>query len=109
MANDYKKRLKGNWRQGKGYKGDDSERAYAKKEISEDLKAIDEEYLTKHKGKRKKNVKAHLEYLIAWYTQRVEEIERSKNRSSMGSYWRDGLAKARKRLGDFLEKEKDKK
>lgn len=106
MANDYKKRQKGNWCQGKRYKGDDSERLHAKKEISEGIATIDEKYLTKHKGKRKKNVKARLEYWVNWYSQRVEEAERAKDKSMSSWYWREGLSKSKKALKEFLEKEK---
>lgn len=100
--NPYKKRAKGSWRQGKGYKGDSEERMYAKKEIVEETKANNDDYLVKHKGKRKKNLKAKLEYCISWYEQKIEECRRD-NRDC--DYLRDGLKESKK---EYKEKYSDK-
>ena len=104
MPNDYKKRAKGSWNVGKGCKDDSSERVYAKNEIKQELKA-EETGLTRHKAKRKKNQKAHLEYWIEWYTQKVEELDRGKNNNgTMGSRFRDSLKKKQEELKKLLEK-----
>lgn len=106
MSNNvYKKRAKGSWNVGKGCKGDSEERGYAQREIDEDLKAMDEEYLIPHKKKRKRNKKAQLEYRIDWYTQMVEKYDRDKRNTSHLNYLRDGLKKAKEELQKLLEKE----
>jgi hypothetical protein len=94
-ANTYKKRMKGNWNQGKGCKGDSEERQYSKIEIEESIKTDVEGQPVRHKGKRKRNKKASLEHTILWYTQRIEEYERQGNNSSFSNYLRDGLKKAK--------------
>ena len=94
--NDYKKRAKGNWNQGKGCKGDSEERMYAKKEIVEQVKVNDDKYLTPHKGKRKKNLKAQLEYRIAWYTQMAENEVRNKRSDIFTYFIEEGLKNAKK-------------
>jgi hypothetical protein len=104
--NTHKKRAKGSWRQGKGYKGDSEERMYAKKEIEEELKASEDNYLTRHKGKRKKNLKARLEYRISWYKQIIEKYQMDSLNSSNSHYFRSGLREAEKEYQELLDKEK---
>lgn len=101
----YKKRLKGNWRQGKRYKGDSEERQFAKSEIKQQLAEEDEKYLDKHhKGARTKNVKARLEHQVKLYEQ---VLERPRHASDwLSNYFRDALKKARKKLNEFLKEEK---
>jgi outer membrane receptor for ferrienterochelin and colicin len=106
--NTYKKRAKGSWHQGKGYKGDSEERMHAKKEIQESVKIDLEEGLTRHKGKRKRNKKASLEHMISWYTQKIEEYERNGHSSSHTHYLRDGLRKARREYEEKYGDEKPK-
>ena len=106
MPNDYKKRAKGSWNVGKGCKDDSSERVYAKNEIKQELKA-EETGLTRHKAKRKRNVKASLEFQILWYTQKLEEIERGKNKNtSTANYFRSALKKNKEKLKKLLEDKK---
>jgi hypothetical protein len=106
MPNDYKKRAKGSWNVGKGCKDDSSERVYAKNEIKQELKA-EETGLTRHKAKRKKNQKAHLEYWIEWYTQKVEELDRGKNKNTTTAYYfRSALEKKKEKLKKLLEDKK---
>ena len=93
--NEYKKRSKGNWRQGKGYKGDGKERVYAREDIVEDLRATHEDHRTPHKNK-KKNLKARLEYWITWYTQKLEEKGQYKSSDSFDSLLKEGLERAKK-------------
>lgn len=110
----YKKRMKGNWNQGKGCKGDDEERMYAKEEIRQALKEMDDDYqATYKKSKRKRNEKARLEHSIAWYEKVVAEDERRQRenpdrgswRCSFISYARDALRKAKKEYAEkFGEK-----
>ena len=98
MAKDtYNKRMKGNWQQGKGCKGDAEERQHAKKEIDDAVIHDLEGQPVRHKGKRKRNKKASLEHVIAWYTQKVEEWERSGQSSGTVNFFRDSLKKAKKR------------
>src|ERR1700692_2483441 len=94
-ANTYKKRMKGNWNQGKGCKGDSEERQYSKREIEESIQTDVEGNPVRHKGKRKRNKKASLEYRITWYTQKIEEYKRSECNDSFLGYLRDGLKKAK--------------
>lgn len=104
MAKDtYKKRMKGNWRQGKGCKGDDEERMYAKQEIREALKEMDENYqATYRKSKRRRNEKARLEHSMEWYRKVIADEERRRREhpewgsSYFGNYARDALRKAEK-------------
>jgi hypothetical protein len=112
MAKDtYKKRMKGNWQQGKGYKGDSEERMYARKEIEQAIQAEEDDYLEKyHKGARTRNEKARLEHQIAWYTQVLAETDRRMAaegkvpnwESSFASYFRDSLKKAKKKYEEMF-------
>jgi phage terminase Nu1 subunit (DNA packaging protein) len=97
MASDtYKKRAKGNWCQGKGYKGDSEERQFSKTEIKEQIKYDLEGLPVRHKKKRKRNKKASLEHQIEWYAQRVAQRESSGHSSdSFTNYLRDGLKKVK--------------
>lgn len=104
MANPYKKRAKGNWCQGKEYKGDSEERMYAKKEVIEEEKINDDAYLVRHKSKRKKNLKARLEYQISWYEQKIEEYRRKGD--GVPCYYTNGLREAKK---EYKENRSDKK
>lgn len=106
MAKDsYKKRMKGNWNQGKACKGDGSERAYAKAEIREFIKEMDEDYQAPYKkSKRRRNDKARLEHRIKWCE---EALARRPSECDWFSNWiRCDLAKAKKQ---YQEKYGDKK
>ena len=99
MTKPYTKRMKGNWNQGKRCKGDAEERQYAKAEIKQELEANDENYLVKHKGKKKKNEKARLEHWIDWYEKTIQEYERrGTGHGSHPNYLRDSLRKAKMKL-----------
>lgn len=107
MAKDtYKKRAKGNWNQGKGCKGDAEERQYAKTEIEKAVAHDVEDQPTRHKGKRKRNKKASLEYTIAWYTQKIAEWERLDRKGSIVNMFRDSLKEATKEYKEKYEEEK---
>ena len=94
MAKDtYNKRMKGHWTQGKSCKGDGEERQYSKLEIKQALKEAEDDYLIKHKGKRKKNHKASLEYRIAWYKAALEERKKI-DRDEFSDWLWDGLKRA---------------
>lgn len=93
----YKKRLKGNWRQGKGYKGDAEERQYSKTEIEAAIKHEVEGQPTKYKGKRKRNKKMALEHQIEWYQQKITEFERNGYKGSCIDYFRNALREAKKK------------
>lgn len=104
MPNDYKKRAKGSWNVGKSHKDDSSERAYAKNEIKQELKT-EETDLTRYKAKRKRNKKAKLEHLIAWYTQKIEEFGKDQNNTSVMVYlFRSALEKLTAEYQKLLEK-----
>lgn len=99
----HSKRAKGNWRQGKGYKGDSEERQFSKREIAQQLAEDEEAYLDRyHKGARSKNMKARLEYRIRWY----EEVLARNFGSSFGSMLSSGLDRAKVDLVKLLAKEK---
>lgn len=95
MAKDsYKKRLKGNWNQGKGYKGDSEERMYAKAEIRQFIKEMDEDYLQPYKkSKRVRNEKARLEHRIKWCK---DALARPRHNDCFANWIRSDLAKAEK-------------
>lgn len=107
MAKDtYKKRAKGNWMSGKGYKGDNEERQYAKTEVGEMLKEMDEDYSAPYKkGKRRRNERARLEHSIKWYEQSLAKYENMGWKGSMVNYMRDGLREARKEYREKYGKE----
>ena len=95
MAKDsYKKRMKGGWNQGKACKGNGSERAYAKAEIRQFIKEMDEGYKDPYrKSQRKKNEKARLEYRISYF----ENAAARYNKTGYVSSWvTTELAKAKK-------------
>jgi hypothetical protein len=97
MAKDsYKKRMKGNWNQGKSCKGDGEERKYAVQEITQFLKEMDEDYqLPYKKAKRNRNDKARLEHRIAWYEQALQKYKEGHDTSF--THWiRHSLMKAKK-------------
>lgn len=108
MAKDsYKKRMRAGWRQGKSCKGDGEERQYAKQEIKQSLAEMDASYLEKHKGKRKPNHRARLEYEIRWY----EDTLSAKWRKGSPDDWfanhmRDRLKKAKAKLKKLLAESK---
>jgi hypothetical protein len=98
MAKDsYKKRMKGSWNQGKEHKGDRCERAYAKTEIRELIKEMDDDYQTKYKkAKRNRNEKARLEHKIKW----CEETLAKKNGSEcsyLSNWVKSELEKAKQK------------
>lgn len=97
----HNKRAKGNWQQGKRYKGDSSERQFSKREAKQQLAEDEENYLERHhKGKRTRNEKARLEYRVQWYAQ---ALERSTGGQSWDSYLRSGLNSARAKLTKLAE------
>lgn len=103
MTQAYRKRMKGDWRQGKRHKGDAEERQFAKREIQQQLDADEEDYLERyHKGKRTKNEKARLEYRIAWYQL---AIAKGDGGHMWIHYLQSGLQQAKKDLNKLLEKE----
>lgn len=102
MTKLYLKRLKGNWRQGKRYKGDGVERQYAKEEIRKELAMAEDDYLEKHhKGARTKNHLARLEYRVKLY----EDTLARHGSDSLCSYLRSGLQEAKKALKKHLKEE----
>lgn len=106
MANAHTKRAKGNWCQGKKHKGDGSERQFAKEEIALELEG-DLTGLTKHRGKRRKNEKARLEYRIAWYEQTIEKYERDykdRRADSFLSTLQDALRVAKQEYDEKYKK-----
>lgn len=101
----YKKRAKGGWRQGKGYKGDGEERQYSKTEIRQQLAEAEENYLEKyHKGARTKNMRARLEYRISWYEELNAKYKGSAT-SVFGHWFMEGLKKAKEQLAKLEAKE----
>jgi len=87
-ADSYKKRLKGHWTQGKRYKGDGEERAYAKEEIAEFLREMDADYLTPYKkSKRRRNEKARLLHRIAWCRAALERRKGMPRTNDFFSNW----------------------
>ena len=106
MSTPYKKRAKGSWNQVKGCKGDSEERQYAEKEIEESIKQDLEGHPVRHKGKRKRNKKASLEYQIEWYTKKIAEFERMGYKGSCINYFRDALKRHKKEYQEkYGEKE----
>lgn len=108
MAKDsYKKRMKGSWNQGKAYKGDGEERAYARTEIKQFVKEMDENYQEPYKkSKRRRNEKARLEHRIKWCEQALARYKVIKD--DWFSKWiRSDLEKAKKqyaqKYGDKYE------
>lgn len=106
MTAPHKKRAKGNWRQGKGYKGDSEERGYAKQEIEDELE-IDATGITPHRGRRKRNYKAILEHRIAWYQQTIEKYQRDYKITGDSFLFslREGLKVAQKEYREKYKKE----
>lgn len=98
MAKDsYKKRMKGNWTQGKGCKGDGEERMYAREEIRQFLKEMDEDYQAPYKkSKRRRNEKARLLHRIHWCEQALSRYKDRGYGDSFASWIRDDLRKAKK-------------
>ena len=67
-----------------------------------------ETYLERyHKGARTRNVEARLRYRIRWYEKYVKDWEERGTSSSMMSYFRSSLARAKKELAEYLEEQKD--
>lgn len=105
MAKDtYNKRMKGSWNQGKACKGDGAERAYARTEIKQFVKEMDEDYQAPYKkSKRRRNEKARLEHRIAWCQQAL--AKRPKEDDWFSNWIRSDLNKA---LKTYKEKYGDK-
>lgn len=99
MTAPYKKRMKGNWNQGKGCKGDSEEREYAKEEIRQAVKEMDEDYVSTYKkSKRVRNEKARLEHRIKWCLARIEFWRKHTGKSDWISNWiRDTLRESREK------------
>src|ERR1700692_3129201 len=97
--NSYKKRAKGSWNQGKGYKGDSEERQFSKQEIAQQLAEDEADYLDKYKGKRKRNDRARLEYRVKWYEDAIASY--SKTNSSLSNWFRSSLKEAKKDLEEL--------
>lgn len=107
MSRPYRKRARAGWRSGKGAKdsSDAEERQYAKREIKQMIAEMDADYLAKHRGKRKHNRRAQLEYRITWY----EEILAKGKSSFIDNYFRRSLAEYKKKLQVLIDKEDMKK
>jgi len=105
--NDHKKRSKGDWRQGKGYKGDGEERQFSKNEVKQQLAEDEETYLDRHKGKKKRNKLASLEYRVKWYEETIAKYEKDNKNSMLCNWFRDSLEKTKKQLAE-LKKKQDK-
>lgn len=104
MAKDtYKKRMKGGWNRGKRCKGDGEERQFEKVEIEQQIEEDREDFLTRHKGKRKRNEIMRLEYWISWYESVIAKYE--ENGLAAWSA-RDGLKRVRKELQKLRDEEK---
>lgn len=103
VMNPYRKRLKAGWNVGKGAKGDGEERQYAKREIEQELAAAEESYLERHhKGKRTRNMRAHLEYRVKWYEAYLSTHPRI---AKLNSWLYKSLQDAKEELAAFLAKE----
>jgi hypothetical protein len=103
MASPHTKRSKGNWTQGKSCKGDSYERQFSKTEIQAQLDQDHETYLSRHKGKRKRNDKARLEYRMKWLACRVVDEVFGE---SYTAYLRSELRKAQKEYDEKFPTEK---
>jgi uncharacterized protein YxeA len=101
--NTYKKRLRSGWRQGKLYKSDSEERQFSKREIVRDIEEDRENYLYRHKGRRKRNVKASWEYRIDWYQKKIAEYERAGQKSSVVPLFRTRLAELKEAYAKLKE------
>lgn len=105
MTKPFKKRLKGNWTQGKRYKGDGFERQFSKREIKQLLAEEEEGYLDRHhKGARSRNEKARLEYRVDWYER---SLAQDRHGDQWANYMRSGLKEAKAALKKFEMKERD--
>lgn len=98
----YSKRQKAHWNVGKGCKGmrKAKEKAYTEAEIEEQL-ATDDPSFRYRSSRRKKNMKAHLEYTIEWYKQAITRYVNRNDHDRYASYLRHGLKLAEKRLAEF--------
>lgn len=102
----YNKARKASWCQGKRYKGDSEERQRSKREVEEEFKQDNDNYLTKYRKKKKPNLEAKLKYRIEWYTQKMTELANQGRTSySWNGYLVDGLKRAQK---EYKEKFGDK-
>lgn len=98
----YRKRAKGSWQQGKGYKGDGPERQFSKREIDQQLAEAEEDYLERyHKGARNRNTEARLKYRVHWHEQMLEQ--RKGYGDSFMSYLRSGLESAKRELRRHMQ------
>ena len=82
---DYKKRDKGDWNQGKKYKGTRKakEREHTKKEVQQQINEQKPEFKEKHvKAKKNRNERARLEYQIKWYEAAVNRMTGKSNWNS---------------------------
>ena len=103
-VNAYKKRARGSWRQGKGYKGDSSERMYAKEEVRHLLEEMDEGYIAPYKkSERKRNMRARLEHRIKWCEGIIADYKRNGHSDWISSWVRDHLARSKKELEELSE------
>lgn len=113
MTKPYIKRLKGNWRQGKDYKGDAEERRYAKEEIKQALAEADEDFKYRYQGNNVTNLKklakmklARLEYRVRYYEQQL--LSKTWLGTNFANYLRAELKKAKKQLEAQKEAENHK-
>lgn len=69
----YKKREKKCWNQGKKYKGTRKakEKEYSNQEVKQQLDEQDKGYRYRY-YKRTRNMKAHLEYQLRWYQEKLK-------------------------------------
>lgn len=104
MTSPYKKRLKSNWTAGKEYKDDKVERRYSRKEIIEALYAPE---VAPYRKPRKRNMRAHLEYRVAYLQQCAARYGR--HQGLFTDYWKEELDKAMAALAALPKKDEDKK
>jgi len=100
MSMSYKKRDKGNWNQGKSYKGTRKakEREYVKQEVQQQIDEQDPDYKHRHISKRSRNEKECLRHRINWYEAVIKQYK------GWGKSW----TRITHGMGDTLDKLKKK-
>jgi len=105
----YKKRDKGNWNQGKSYKGTRKakEREYIRSDIAQQIDEQDPSFRHRHISKRTKNAEERLKHRISWYERAIGRY------AEQGGFWagfasscRDSLRKLKKKWKEKYGKEK---
>lgn len=97
------KRERAHWNVGKGCKGTRKakEKVYTDAEIEEQIASEDPSFRYRL-SRRKRNLKAHLEYQVEWYNQTIAKYE-GKGNESYVSILRNQLQDALRRLADTLK------